>query len=109
VFFIRYIEGNGGNVPINLEEFQHVFSSLGQPLPPVECVEARHFANCATPNSDWLEANFGIPTLEDLEFVDMSNISTTSLMNGGEDEALGHFKNFVEEVGIVENSRKSRG
>ncbi|CAB4005650.1 cryptochrome-1 isoform X2, partial [Paramuricea clavata] len=104
----RYIEGNGGNVPINLEEFQHVFSSLGQPLPPVECVEARHFANCATPNSDWLEANFGIPTLEDLEFVDMSNISTTSLMNGGEDEGLGHFKNFVEEITRYDEGKKSQ-
>ncbi len=81
-----------------MKEFHEVFSALGQTLPPVECVEARHFTNCATPKSDWLEANFGVPKLEDLEFVDLSNISLTSLMNGGEDEGLQHFKNFLEQV-----------
>ena len=98
VFYIRYIDGNGGNVPMSLKEFQHVFSSLGQPLSPVECVEARHFAHCTTPQSDWLQGDFGIPALEDLEFVDFSNFSSTSFLIGGEDEGLGHFKNFVEQV-----------
>ena len=61
-------------------------------------MEARHFAHCTTPQSNWLEGNFGIPKLEDLEFVDLSNLPSRPLLNGGEDEALGHFKNFVKQV-----------
>lgn len=97
-FHLRYIESNGGNVPISLKEFQHVFSSLGSPPSPVERVEARHFENCTTPYSDSFDDNVGIPTLKDLGFVDVPDISMTSLIQGGEDEALRHFENFIEQV-----------
>ena len=94
----RYIEGNRGEVPVTLKEFRNVFSSLGEPLPSVECVEARHFANCTTPESEWSEENFGIPTIKDVGYVDWINISTGASIHGGEDEALRHFTDFVEQV-----------
>lgn len=96
--FIRYIENNGGNTPVSLKEFQEVVSSLGKPELPVEDVEVRHFQNCTTPNFELMNDNFEVPELEDLHFVDMSGLSKSSLIKGGEEEGLGQFKNFVEQV-----------
>lgn len=82
-----------------MKEFQNVSSSLGCPQPPVECVEARHFANCTTPTTEWLKGSFEIPLLEDLEFVnDTANVSSTSLLYGGEDEGLRHFNSYLDQV-----------
>ena len=42
--------------------------------------------------------NFRIPTLKDLGFVDVPDISPALLIQGGETEALYHFEKFIEKV-----------
>lgn len=95
--FFSYIESNNGNVPLGLKEFQQVFHSLDELPCPVECVNERHFSTCRTPNSEWLDANFHVPRLEELGFVDQSFASKSSF-RGGETQALQHYNNYVEMV-----------